>query len=387
MTSKVAIVKISNGDYDAAIKEIIKLLGEDVIPKNDKILIKPNALTSKKTWEEQIVVTTHPEIVKAIAKIVREADNDVVIGDSSGSGTHSPVVLEKAGFKEIERTENIPVVPLTQAVKIEVNGKRLKKTVIAKEVAERKIINVAKMKTHTLTRVTLAIKNLLGCVPGSEKLRIHSVGNTARGFSQCLVDLYAYLKDSIILNIIDADIAMEGQGPSHGSPRKVGLILGSTDAVALDAVATKIMGASHLSVATTKFAYEQGLGEAELNKIEIVGEKLEQAKPKFAMPGRWLDYLPAGFFMKLITKQPKYQKSGCITCHLCERICPEHAITVSENGPIFNYKLCISCFTCHEMCPEGVIYVGKMKYKRTIITIIGTIIISIILTIALTLIL
>ncbi|MHA1667787.1 MAG: DUF362 domain-containing protein [Candidatus Heimdallarchaeaceae archaeon] len=371
---KVAIVeiKLDEQELDGAVRRVVELAGG--IPEassTQQVLIKPNALTWKKDQREQKAITTDPRIVKTLAKILREKGYNVLIGDSSGSGTNNDLVLEKAGFKKLEKETDAKVISLTEAEKRKLtNGVKLKETFFSSTVLNSRIVNVPKMKTHTLTRVTLAIKNLFGCIPGMEKTHIHAIGNTAKGFSECLVDIYAELKDKIIINVMDAIIAMEGLGPSGGKRKEVGLVLASKDAVALDAVATAIMGTKPESVYTTRIARKRRLGEANLKNIEIVGERLENVKQKFSIPLNILAYFPTGPFVKIAMRQPKYKGDGCIACLRCQEICPKQAIIVKTEGkvgPVFDYSRCISCYSCLEMCPEQVIDSSRLKYLRTII--------------------
>ena len=117
MKTKVSIVKIENGDIETAVRQAVELAGgiEENHENSKPILIKPNALTSKKTWEAQLAVTTHPEVIRALIRLLKEKGHEIVVGDSSGGGTNTQVVMHKAGFKKLEEEENVPVVSLTSA--------------------------------------------------------------------------------------------------------------------------------------------------------------------------------------------------------------------------------------------------------------------------------
>ncbi|MHA1205605.1 MAG: DUF362 domain-containing protein [Candidatus Heimdallarchaeaceae archaeon] len=371
--AKVAIVRIENGDFFSAVKKAIELAGGLPEKIEKDILIKPNILTFKKTEEETSPIITNPEVVKSIIEVVKEKhyQKKIYVADSSGSGLDTARVIEKTGFTKLEE-EGVTVCQISKNGSTEIepnNPLKLKKATFSNLSLNSAIINVPKMKTHTLTRVTLAIKNLFGTIPGMEKSRIHAVGNTAKGFSKCLVDIYSVLKDNIVMNVMDASIAMEGHGPSHGSPVKMDLILASKDAVALDAVATSIMSEKPSRVFTTRIASENNLGIGNLNDIEIVGEKIENIRRKFKMPEKFISFLPIGIFFELAKKQPKYKGSGCIACLRCQKICPVQAIVVDkkEKRPYFDYKKCISCFSCNEICPEGVITITKRKYGKQLL--------------------
>lgn len=366
--TKVAIVKISD-TIDQAVRQAVDLAGGiDTLSYNHNILIKPNALTSVKDPEKQLVCTTHPEVVRSLIRLYKEAGYTVAVGDSSGASTNTSKVLKEAGFEKIAIEEEVEIFNLSsgaQDVQIE-GAKKLHHVAFSKKALDSLIVNTAKMKTHTLTRVTLAIKNLFGTVPGMEKIRVHAVGNTAFGFSQCLVDIYKYLKEQTVMHVIDATIAMEGHGPSSGTPVEMNVILASKDAVALDAVTTALMKEKPSSILTTKYAHERGLGTMDRKDIEIVGEEVATVAKRFKVPGKFISLLPIGMFWKFLTKQPYYAGEGCIACLRCQNICPVSAIYVEkkpEKKPIFDYDKCISCFSCQELCPEHVIQVGKLKYK------------------------
>ncbi len=365
----VSIVKIKDNDVEKAVREAVLLAG-DIPPKDDNsppILIKPNALTSKKTWEEQQAVTTDPEVVRSLIKIFKEKGYSLSVGDSSGAGTKTESVLKKAGFKDLE-DEGVKVQSLSSGAEpiSFPNALKLTDFSLSTVVTESLLVNVPKMKTHTLTGVTLAVKNLYGCLPGMEKTRVHGVGHTAKGFSECLIDIYSVLKNRIVINVMDARICMEGMGPSGGKAKVMDLILASTDAIALDAVATAVMGLKPRSILTNYIAEKHKIGEIDLRNIDVRGESIDAVKSRFSTPMKFVKFLPIGKFWHLTMKQPEYVGDGCIACMRCQNICPVHAIEVHNgpNRPVFDYKLCISCLSCEELCPEDVIKSTHWKYLK-----------------------
>ncbi len=365
--SKVAIVFVENSDVETAVRKAINLLGgiEQFISDEDEVLLKPNLLIAPEIKEVRDKIRTDPRILDALSKVLTHYKKKIIIGDCSAAGHDGGTreAIRNSDYLEIAEKYNLVEIRSLEKngpINIDIEGKKLRKVNISKDVIEAKtIINVPKMKTHAMTLYTGAIKNLFGIITGADKTRIHSLGANIQGFSQCLVDLYAYVKGKIKLNIMDAIIALEGMGPgASGQAVEMNLILASTDAVALDAVAFKLMGHNPQKVPATRYAAEQGLGEIDLTKIEILGEKIEKHQKKFKLPiTAKLAAIPFQRFTNITLRNPKYN-TGCIGCQDCERGCPEGVIKINKNKrgidkPTIDYKGCISCFTCIEICPEA----------------------------------
>jgi uncharacterized protein (DUF362 family)/Pyruvate/2-oxoacid:ferredoxin oxidoreductase delta subunit len=388
--SKVAIVKVVNENVEKAVRKAIDLLGgiNKFVSDFDEILLKPNLLIAPEIKEVRDKIRTDPRVLEAISKMIIEEGKQVIIGDSSAAGHDGGTreALKYSGYLEIgERYDSVDVRSLEKngPISVDVQGKKLRKVNIAKDVIDAQaIINVPKMKTHSMTLYTGAIKNLYGTITGGDKTRIHALGANIQGFSQCLVDLFAFEKPKIKLNVMDAIIALEGMGPgASGKAVKMDLILASDDAVALDAVAFKLMGHKPEKVPATRYAAEQGLGEISLEKIEILGERIENHQRKFKLPKTAIiATIPFQRFTNITLRTPKY-KSGCIACFDCERACPMKVITIietkkGEQRPKIDYSGCISCYTCIEVCPEACYTHQFRNIRKT--AIIGSIILFII---------
>ena len=136
------------------------------------------------------------------------------------------------------------------------------------------IINLPKFKTHSLTLLTLGVKNLFGCIPGPRKALWHlKAGEDRKTFAQILVDIYQIIQPS--LTILDGIVGMEGNGPNSGRPIPLGLILASGDSLSLDQIVCDLLGISRESLLTNRVAFEQGMGKDE---IEVLGERVEDVK-------------------------------------------------------------------------------------------------------------
>src|SRR5208283_2816358 len=148
----------------------------------------------------------------------------------------------------------------------------LKNVTVPRIVTESAIISAAKMKTHIATKVTLGMKNMFGLLPDKLKFKFH-----AQGISKVVVDINTVIKPA--LTVIDGFVAMEGHGPTDGTPVKMDLIIAGKDVVATDATAARIMGFDPKEISHIRTAAQKGLGN--IDHIEIVGSKLEDATRLF----------------------------------------------------------------------------------------------------------
>lgn len=360
MKSSVSIVKCQNYDENkvlSGLRRSIDLIGgiQTFVKKGHHVLLKPNLLYGK---SPEKAVTTHPAIVKGVIEIVREAGGIPFIGDSPSIGSLMKAA-EKAGIKAVADEMKCPLVEFNRPV-LPPNGKgkifkqlEIDQTVLEAEV----IINLPKLKTHSLMLLTLGVKNLFGCIPGPRKALWHlKAGEDRKTFAQILVDLYQVIQPS--LTLLDGIVGMEGNGPNSGRPIPLGLILASGDSLSLDQIVCDLLGISRKSLLTNRVAFEQGLGK---DKIDVVGERVEDVKisnlqfPTLCQP----DWNLPGFLTKALknafTSRPFIEEERCKACDRCEEICPPKALARKGKDLIFDYEQCIRCFCCLEVCPEGAI--------------------------------
>ncbi len=162
------------------------------------------------------------------------------------------------------------------------------------------IINVPVMKTHDVFPATLGLKNMKGVLQEKDKKRFHKWG-----LAQSIVDLNKLVLPQI--TVLDGTVCMEGMGPTHGTPVNLGIIISSLDTVAADTVAAAVMGIAPLKIEYLKLASEQGLGCADLSRIQVLGTSIEKIKRPFKQVK-----LDSGFWKEKGIEI--YEKGACSGC-------------------------------------------------------------------------
>jgi len=278
---------------EAAVREAVSSAIASVcdLPKlvaGQTVLLKPNVFAPRPA-----PTTTDPRVVVAVGELCREASAGRIIvaegrsistakyrkGANSTARCFEAVgmsqAVDAAGFEMVylEEDEFVEVdVPDAQILR----SARVPQTILEADV----FINLPVMKIHSLTLVTLAIKNLHGIISDYDKLYQHCYRDLA--LARKLTDILRIRR--IDLNVMDALVAQEADHAADGRPVDMGLILASPDAVALDAVAGAVMGLDPGEVDTTRLAGEAGLGEADLANIEVLGESIASVRRPFAKP-------------------------------------------------------------------------------------------------------
>ena len=365
--SKVAIVKCKDYQEEKvyeAVRESVDLLGGigSFIRNGDRVLLKPNLLSGK-TPEK--AVTTHPSVVSAVVRLVKDAGGNPCIGDSPGIGGLKRVA-EKAGIKEVADIMGVKLVEFGEAVDVENRrGHIFKRFEVAKAFLEADvIINLPKLKTHGQMLLTLCVKNNFGFVVGNRKAKWHlKAGVDVDFFAQMLLDLYLLIQPR--LTIMDGIVAMEGDGPGNGDPRKVGLIFAGIDCVAIDTVICQTLGIPSDDVYTIRAARQRGIGETDLKEIEVLGESLGEIKVKdFKLPkthdiGFHIPKFLSNFLKNIITSMPEIDYTKCRLCQVCVDSCPSQTMKTVNGKVNIDYKSCIRCFCCQELCPEGAVGIKR----------------------------
>ncbi len=356
---------------EAAVNRLLsQWKGLEKIQPGTKVAVKVNLVSAK---APETAATTHPELVCALCRLLVGRGALVTVGDSPGG------LFTKEALAHVYRVSGMDLVGET--------GAKLNFDVSTEDVSFPQaaaahvftctswlrhadvIINFAKLKTHGMMRLTASVKNLFGSVPGTTKPEYHMRFPETDTFADMLIDLNEYFRP--VLNLVDAVTGMEGNGPTAGTPRDIGLLLASESPYDLDLVCADLIGLSAQDIPTIYRAAARGLGPADLTEVTLAGADTGRYRVADFTPaagksvtfaaGGVLGDLTGALLVKTMRQVPKVKPSECISCGKCSRICPAHAITM-RGVPHIDRSVCIRCFCCQEFCP-----VGAMKVHRTAI--------------------
>jgi uncharacterized protein (DUF362 family)/ferredoxin len=392
---RVALVRCD--DYaaervEAAVRRAVDLLGGmgAYVQPGQRVLLKPNLV---RPAPPERAVSTHPAVVAAVARLVAEAGGQALIVESPG-GPYAPGLLRslyrRTGMDRAAARSGARLNDDTAAQQVSLpEGVALRRLDVVQPALEADvIINLPKLKTHNLTTLSLAVKNLFGLVPGATKIGYHAKLADRGAFSQGMLDILCYVRPA--LHIMDAVVAMEGNGPSGGDPRQVGTVLVSADAVAMDVAAAALVGFDPLEVSTTAAAVDRGLTTGRVEDLALVGDPLEELRVVGFRPGinaavdpgllpRWaarflgadgegrtlFQAVSTGWLGKQLIAYPRAGVT-CTGCGFCTRHCPVDAITVVARRARMDTRACIRCYCCHELCPENAVELRRTLLGRVV---------------------
>lgn len=355
----------------ALVDALAPLGGLDFIKPGDKVVIKANLITFLKPDK---AATTHPVLLSSLTELLVERGAVVVIGDSPGGPFSLPYLKRVYAATGLNDCVNAGAA-LNQNTEIRQGS--FPEAKVMREFTYTAylddcdyIIDFCKLKTHGMMGLTGGCKNMFGAIPGTDKPEYHYRYPNPTDFSRMLVDINAYFRP--VLTICDGIMAMEGNGPSMGKPRKMGLLAASKSPHKLDLVLAALIHMNREDVPTLEAAYERGLIPGDVKELNVTEGWEKFICPSFETIGvkRGLLFTDeaSGIIGKLWAKiikasvqpRPQVKKEDCIGCGECAKVCPAKAITMVEKKPNIDYRKCIRCFCCQEFCP-----IGAMKVRRT----------------------
>ena len=364
-------------DYGQSLEEKIEKAFDalqvwDKIRPGMKVVLKPNLVMSSKP--EQAIIT-HPAFTAAVGKCVQKAGGRVVIAESPG-GPYTPAAMKAmfraTGYRDMAEACGFTLYTDCKSREVTLpQAKRCRELSVVEPFLDRDyLINLPKLKTHSMVGFSGAVKNLFGTVPGLQKPELHCRFPEREPFSEMLCDLCHFLGPD--LSLMDGIWAMEGNGPTGGQRRDLHVIAGSESPWALDVAAASLVGLEPEKIVMLREGHERGYGPLDLSELELVGDPMETLlAPDFlkaeASSTDFIDRLPKFLrpaAKKLATPYPRIDKKRCVGCGKCAESCPQHTISLRDGKAVIRYQNCIRCFCCHEMCPKHVVQIKRLGLLR-----------------------
>ncbi|MEW5901236.1 MAG: DUF362 domain-containing protein [Acidobacteriota bacterium] len=374
--ARVSVVRCpgyNGSDLALALRQSFDWLGGlgTYLRRGTRVFIKVNHLSSAAPPERAVI--THPSFVREVLRFFLDCGVRLTVGDDIASGQGDG--FRKTGYRQMCDELGIRLVSLRETgfAEVALHGALSEKIYLAREVLDTDfILNLPKLKTHSFTVFTGAIKNMFGAMPHGLRLDFHRRFVRNDIFSRALVDVFSVARPQ--LTIMDAVLGMEGEGPSAGRPYKIGLLLAGEDAVAVDAVAARIIGLSPSEVMTTSSAHRRGLGVGDPRLIEVVGEEIEAVAARnfrlsAAATGLFRKWLPSRVYADVsgqLTLTPAVIPEKCQACRECLEVCPAKAVRLVGEAAWVDESSCIHCLCCHEVCPHQALRLKQRPVGRVI---------------------
>jgi uncharacterized protein (DUF362 family) len=260
----------AKGDISNIVKEAVANSG---LRGKHKIFIKPNL-----SHPEYLPgVVTSPELMQQLVGLLRDGNNEVIVGESNGFNYPCWTAFNKTGAEAAVKAAGGSVINLSEDKVVEVKfqgNTPLKRLFLPKTILDADaVVDLPLMKTHEFMAYSGAIKNLFGCVPSNKRIYLHPY------LPEVLNQLYTLFKPQ--LTIMDARIGIEGNGPTKGKPVKMGLMLTGNDALAVDVTAAKIMMLDWKETYLNYIANKTGMRE---NDINVEGLPIAKVEHRFEPP-------------------------------------------------------------------------------------------------------
>jgi len=357
---------------ERALREVLLPFGGlDWVRPWMRVVIKANLVSAMKPEK---AATTHPALLAALTRMLRERGANVVIGDSPGgtfAAPHLNAVYRVCGLSEAE------------AAGAELNRDFSQKEADLPEAHTAKhitytgyldgadaIISFCKLKSHGMLSLSAATKNLFGAIPGIIKPEYHYRYPDPMDFADMLIDLNEFFLPKLYL--VDAVQTMEGNGPTAGTPKYMGALLAGTNPHKIDLLCAKLIGLEAKNVPTLRAAQERGLTPASAEELEVSVNAEEFVCKDFVtvQRGTGTDFgaqkgkLLGAAAKTVLRARPKLKRSRCVGCGVCRDTCPAHAIVIEKGKAKIDRRACIRCFCCQEFCPKGAMRVHRTWVAR-----------------------
>ena len=368
MRTTVAIQRCFEYDPEEIEKHIAWLYKESYgpDPAGKKILLKPNILSDD---EPLIATTTHPAVVEAVINYLQSRGATVLVGDSP-TFDNRKFTGEKCGIRQVVDKCGATWVRFNEAaITRRVGTTEIKITALITQADL--IISLSKLKNHELMILSGAIKNIFGFVPAFNKALQHVKYPDRYKFGEFFVDLEETIKPHF--HIMDGIVAMEGPGPGNGYPKKVNVLLASVNPLALDIIASRILGYNPLDIPTNKIALERGILLKNVEDIIIKGADPEtivvrdfKRINKGGEAGILIKYLKKKIpVLRRLSKRPVFNSKLCIGCLKCIDICPVKILNYDykrKNKVLVDETKCIHCYCCQEVCRERAVEIKRKVF-------------------------
>lgn len=338
-----------------------------------KVVLKPNLVMNK---PPEFAATTHPAVVSAAARVLHSLGAEsITLAESSGGPYNEAVIrshYKACGISDIAEAEGIELNYGTGFGTMHFNdGEKCKSFNVIEPIMKADVIvNICKLKTHSLTKLSCGTKNLFGVVPGVEKFEMHARFPLQEDFVEMICDLCAMLcSEKEMITVCDGIVGMEGNGPTGGTPNEYGVLLTSRSPYCLDLCCETILGFEG-TVPMLNSAKRRSLCPETAKELTVIGDSIGDCKvEKVILPDtqkfnvlRSLPTLFGGRAARFFEPKPAINKKTCIGCGVCARSCPQKTIIIKDKKAVINYKKCIKCYCCQELCP-----INSVKIKQNFI--------------------
>jgi len=316
-----------------------------MLEKRKRVAVKLNLLGPLRPEQ---AATTHPAVVGLIVEILCSFNCEVMLCED----INSIDVIRETGLLPVLERFGLQFYNLRDYgyKDIEVNGVtyQYSELIYTCDV----LIQIPKFKTHMLTNYTGAIKNMFGCIKKQQRKETHRLLDE-NDFANALCSIYSIRIPDMV--IMDSIVAMEGMGPSNGSPKHLGNLVLGADGVFVDYYCTKMTGFEVPKLKTLQYAIKRGFSsfKSEAELISYCNQNADNVVELYRIPvyeGRERD-----IYLSVLRRLYRIDYERCIQCGTCKEVCPFSAIEMEDGTPKININICKLCICCMEFCPVGAI--------------------------------